>query len=198
MQKDVSLWCHCVAMDHWCVFGNSDLNKLVIVCVCLYLKILFGGYICIQYIPLRLNEMSLLLGTDSKPYRRCCFHHSVPNQFIFNPSIVEFFIVMVAASSDVMVRCLGSAFFSTAGCAEGHFSTVKAVYMFPEQFDLSYTCFRFSVTYTFQGYHYLRYPLGKKFHKITRREKSYIYWQANWHYRTKSPWDYTYTHENKM
>lgn len=89
-----------------------------------------------------INLNVLTSGTDSKPYRKgCCFHLSVPNQFIFNPLVVEFFIVM-ASSSDVRWFLWDLHFFSTA---EVHFSAVKAVYVFSEQFYLSFTYFLDSV-----------------------------------------------------
>lgn len=66
------------------------------------INVYYNQWINIQFIPLRFILMSLILGTDSKPYSKglCCFHLPVPSQFIFNPLIVGFFIVTVAASSD--------------------------------------------------------------------------------------------------
>ncbi len=71
--------------------------------------------------------MSLLLELTSSLTEKDAVFTS---QFIFNPLVVEFFIVMVATSSDVMAVCVGSAFFSTAGRIKAHFSTVKAVCIF--------------------------------------------------------------------
>lgn len=50
--------------------------------------------------------MSLLLGTEKDG---AVFTVLFPPVY-FQPSIVEFFIVMVAASSDVTLVCVGSAF----------------------------------------------------------------------------------------
>lgn len=78
--------------------------------------------------------MSLLLTESELPGTRGAFLHlSVPKQFIFNPLIVEFFMVMVAAFSDVSVVLVGSVFSSTAGCTELHFLLFQTEDMFSDQ-----------------------------------------------------------------
>ena len=67
--------------------------------------------------------------------RWCAFRLSAPDQFIFNPLVLEFFIVMVSASSDVMLLCVGSAFFVFSWLHRGtFFYSFRLFLCFPSSF----------------------------------------------------------------